>query len=94
MLRKVKYIYLLVKVTITEKCYIKKFSNSTLLDFYFNKYSQAGQDGILKEIFRRLGIKNGIFVENGWTGVFIEGNPEKFRILKEKYQSESIIKIK
>jgi len=32
-------------------------------------------------------------VENGWTGVFIEGDPEKFRVLKENYQSKEIIKI-
>lgn len=108
--RKIQYLYLRAKVYVAEWCYQKKFSNGSLLDYYFNKYSQAGQDGNLREIFRRLRISNGVFievgawdgeylsntrslVENGWTGVFIEGDLEKFRVLREKYQSKSIIKI-
>jgi hypothetical protein len=54
-------------------------------------YSQRGEDGILAEIFRRIGTGGTFFVEfgagdgsenntawlleNGWSGVWIEGDP-------------------
>jgi hypothetical protein len=45
---------------------------SSLLRSYGNVYSQAGQDGILSEIFRRLGVATGFFVEfGGWDGVHL-----------------------
>ncbi len=63
--------------------------------------SQNGEDGILHELFRRLGIGAGFFVEfgvedgrqcntaalahAGWHGVMIEGDPEKFRGLSATY---------
>src|SRR4051812_3955751 len=37
----------------------------TLLRFAQNKYSQNGEDGILEEIFRRMDIGQGWFVEFG-----------------------------
>lgn len=45
----------------------------SLLHYYGNKYSQVGQDGILAEIFRRLGVADsGLFVEFGaWDGIFL-----------------------
>jgi hypothetical protein len=61
--------------------------------FGFKVYSQADEDGILEEIFSRLGITAGTFceigVENGlecnslwllhkgWRGAWIEGNPNQ-----------------
>lgn len=43
-----------------------------LLDYSKNKYSQAGQDGIIEYIFNVLGIKNGHFVEFGaYDGVYL-----------------------
>ena len=49
-----------------------KVSKNSLLSFYSNNYSQRGQDGILNEIFRRLNIKTGFFVEfGGWDGVYL-----------------------
>ena len=36
-----------------------------LLDYRDNKYSQTGEDGIIQEIFRRLGRAEGWFVEFG-----------------------------
>jgi hypothetical protein len=40
-----------------------------LLEYRDNKYSQFGEDGIIKEICYRLGIKEGWFVEFGaWDG--------------------------
>lgn len=56
-------------------------------------YSQLDEDGIIAEIFARIGVTNKIFVEFGvgnglennslalmfgdWTGLWIEGSPEK-----------------
>jgi hypothetical protein len=46
--------------------------NKTLNDFKENVYSQFGEDGIIKEILRRLGIASGICVEFGaWDGVLL-----------------------
>jgi hypothetical protein len=73
-------------------------------------YSQVGQDGIIQEMFKRLGIYEGTFCEFGawdgmhlsnarkligenWSGVFIEGNPERFQKLVQNYPSANIIKI-
>ena len=41
-----------------------------MLRYYSNVYSQVGQDGIIREIFRRLNISKGYFCEFGaWDGV-------------------------
>lgn len=41
----------------------------SMLKYARNDYSQNGEDGILEEIYRRLGIKKGWFVEFGaWDG--------------------------
>lgn len=43
---------------------------SPLLKYASNTYSQSGEDGILDEIFRRLGISTGTFLEFGaWDGL-------------------------
>jgi hypothetical protein len=70
-----------------------------LLAYRGNTSSQFGEDGVIEEICRRLGIKQGWFVEfgawdgqylsntynllanKGWQGVFIEGDPEKYKAL-------------
>ncbi|MBE9007105.1 glycosyltransferase [Fortiea sp. LEGE XX443] len=60
--------------------------------FGFKIYSQSDEDGIIEEIFNRIGVKSKIFVEfgaetgeennsrylleNGWTGLWIESLPE------------------
>ena len=50
---------------------VEYVDKESLLFFYGNNYSQAGQDGIINEILRRLNIKNGMFVEfGGWDGVY------------------------
>jgi hypothetical protein len=72
-----------------------------LIKYARNRYSQSGEDGIIEEIFTRLKISSGWFVEfgawdgkylsntynllahHGWQGVYIEGNPEKYRALLE-----------
>ncbi|MGA3286504.1 MAG: hypothetical protein ABSD46_03665 [Bacteroidota bacterium] len=43
-----------------------------LLDYKKNRYSQAGQDGIIEHIFNVLGIEKGNFVEFGaWDGIYL-----------------------
>jgi hypothetical protein len=69
--------------------------------FGFKVYSQNDEDGILEEIFKRLGISNGSFceigVENGlecntlylvhkaWRGIWLEGNPNQEAPIKQKF---------
>lgn len=54
---------------------VSKIDDQSLLFYYANIYSQAGQDGILAEIFRRLSITRGNFVEFGaWDGVFLSNS--------------------
>jgi hypothetical protein len=73
-------------------------------------YSQYGEDGILYEIFRRIGAANKIFVEFGchngdlstgqfllccgWSGYWIEGNKKLFKIAKKKFKHEKRLKVK
>ncbi len=61
--------------------------------FEASRYSQNGEDGIIAEIFRRIGTRSRFFVEIGaadgaenctaalvdedWQGVWVEGDPEK-----------------
>jgi hypothetical protein len=67
----------------------------------FKAYSQNEEDGIIEEIFRRLGIHNGIFVEigvenglecntlyllhKGWKGLWIEANSNYVNFIKNKF---------
>jgi len=71
-----------------------------LLRFGYRVYSQSDEDGILHEIFRRIGEGGRTFVEigagdglenntlfllvQGWRGVWIEGTPRKVSSAKEK----------
>jgi hypothetical protein len=81
-----------------------KVQSGSLLHFGSNVYSQRGDDGIIREIFRRLGVDRGFFIEfgawdgihlantrllfeNGWGGMFIEGDAEKVKVLKERYRA-------
>jgi len=69
----------------------------------FKIYSQNDEDGILEEIFRRLGIENGRFVElgvenglecnslylihKGWRGIWIEGDTGRMPEIQERFAS-------
>lgn len=83
------------------------------LNFYKAKlhYSHQGEDGIVEEIIKRLGIKEGCYVDFGatdgisasntfglllknWRGVYIEGEPKFFQILKGNIQQTSFKGIK
>lgn len=71
--------------------------------FGFKVYSQNDEDGILEEIFRRLGIERGKFVEigvesglecnslyllhKGWRGAWVEGNPRRKAEIEAKFGS-------
>jgi hypothetical protein len=77
---------------------------ANLLTYRKNKYSQAGQDGIIEHIFNVLKINEGYFVEfgagdgihlsncrklfeEGWSGVFIEPDKERFPKLQKNYET-------
>ena len=70
-----------------------------LLKFGYRVYSQGDEDGILRELFRRIGEGNRTFVElgtgsglenntlfllsQGWSGVWIEGSARKVASAKK-----------
>ena len=74
-----------------------------LEQYGFKVYSQSDEDGIFQEVFRRLGIKTGVFceigVENGlecntlflihqgWRGIWLEGNPQQQQQIESKFSS-------
>ncbi|MBI3096097.1 MAG: hypothetical protein HYY97_14615 [Rhodocyclales bacterium] len=86
---------------------LERLSRGSLLFSYGNVYSQVGQDGIIHEIFRRIGSQlpqrkafvefgawDGVYlsncrwlVEQGWHGVFIEGDAKKFVNLESNYRA-------
>ncbi len=71
-------------------------------------FSQNGEDGIISEIFRRIGVKNQFFVEfgagnglenntaflllKGYKGCWIEADEKQFKTMAQKF--DSIIKEK
>lgn len=72
------------------------------LDRYgYKVYSQRDEDGIIQEIFNRIGTTNNVFVEfgvgdglennthfllfNGWKGLWIDGNEQRFKCLQEYF---------
>ena len=72
-----------------------------LLKYGFKGYSQNDEDGIIEEIFRRVGVANKTFVEigvgnglenntlyllaQGWQGFWIEGNSKYVEQIKQKF---------
>ena len=80
----------------------KKIDDPLYLDkFGYKVYSQNDEDGIIQEIFKRIGTTNKIFIEfgvndglesnchfllfNGWEGLWIEGCEENFNRLKNNF---------
>jgi hypothetical protein len=80
----------------------RKFNDPLHLDRYgYKVYSQSDEDGIICEIFKRIGTTNKIFVEfgvenglesnchfllfSGWKGLWIDGNETYFQQLQEYF---------
>jgi hypothetical protein len=56
----------------TESHPLHSIQTNSLLHYAKNVHSQRGEDGILQEIFARLEIQNGFFVEFGaWDGIHL-----------------------
>jgi len=52
--------------------YLLRLLNRPLHEFRYNIHSQNGEDGVIEEIFKRIGIKGGWVVEFGaWNGVHL-----------------------
>lgn len=79
------------------------FEKSKYLEPYgFKVYSQNDEDGIISEIFNRIGITNKKFIEfgvqnglesnchylllKGWTGLWIEGSKKYCNDLKRRFK--------
>jgi hypothetical protein len=83
------------------------FNNPQYLDpkkltrYEYQVYSQHGEDGIIEEIFKRIGITNKFFVEfgvekglecntlfllvQGWSGCWIDGEEEYIKAITENF---------
>ncbi len=80
---------------------LRRQGNDRLEPFGFKGFSQNDEDGILQEIFRRIGVTNRRFVEfgtgdgsqnntvfllcNGWTGLWIDGCDSDHRTQKNTF---------
>lgn len=86
----------------TQLLSMPKYSDSRRLEhFGYKVYSQNDEDGIIQEIFNRIGYTNRFFVEfgvqdglecnthflllQGWSGVFMEGNAEYVARIKQNF---------
>ena len=82
-----------------------KKDNKNLIPFGFKVFSQTDEDGIINEIFNRIGTTNKQFLEfgvnsefnnttyllmKGWKGVWLESSGWKFINIKKKYSSSII----
>ena len=79
-----------------------KRDKKNLIPYGFKVFSQSDEDGILNEIFKRIGTTNKKFLEfgvnstnnnttslllNAWTGVWLEASNSKVKKIKKKYEA-------
>jgi hypothetical protein len=81
-----------------------RFNSPEYLEQYgFKVYSQNDEDGIISEIFHRIGTANKIFIEfgvggglecnthylllKGWRGLWIEGDKNYFKLIQDCFAS-------
>ena len=79
-----------------------KRDKKNLIPHGFKVFSQTDEDGILNEIFKRIGTTNKKFLEfgvnskdnnttflllNGWTGIWLEASGSKIKKIKKKYDA-------
>lgn len=81
----------------------KRFRRRKALEPYgFKVYSQNDEDGIISEIFKRIGTTDKRFIEfgvenglecnshylllKGWSGLWLEGNKEQVRQIKNRFR--------
>ncbi len=79
-----------------------KYKDKTRLEsFGFKVYSQNDEDGIIQEIFRRIGLCNKTFIEfgvetglenntlklllEGWSGLWLEGSADHVSLVRSKF---------
>jgi hypothetical protein len=87
----------------------RKYNDPLHLDrFGYKVYSQNDEDGIIQEIFNRIGTTNKIFVEfgvqnglesnchfllfTGWKGLWIDGSEMSIKLLKENFSKPLLTK--
>ena len=74
-----------------------------LLRYGFKMYSQCDEDGIIQEIFRRIGAKHRTFIEfgvetgiecnsvklliEGWRGLWLDGSPGNIAQIRSRFDS-------
>lgn len=80
-----------------------KYSDPKRLNMYeYNVFSQSGEDGIISEIFKRIGTTNKFFVEfgvsnglencsaallySGWNGRWIEGSDSFYKQIQKNFE--------
>lgn len=83
---------------------LPKYQDEKRLErFGYKVYSQNDEDGIIAEIFRRIGMANRFFIEfgvqdglecnshflllQGWSGVFIEGGTKYCKEIERNFQT-------
>ncbi len=79
----------------------KQADPRTLTAYGFTAYSQAEEDGMIHEVFRRIGTTNRKFVEfgcgdglennttylllTGWSGLWLDGSPNNMSIINREF---------
>jgi hypothetical protein len=92
-----------IRDSILEEHYTNLIHNSKGLNRFEAKFfSQHGEDGIIAEIFKRIGTNNKTFFEfgagtqfennsiylllNGWSGAWLDGNKKNINFLKRNFK--------